>query len=138
MNQDFQNIMLNNQMLSQSWWIVFKSSRPKILGFSPQTNFKTTLPVWQTTQKDVSPLLYISNAEARIAWVKNAKLIHNLTYQIRFSPESLAKNFFTKLGRRVKQRNSLFKSFLNLKHTIESRVVSIILNLFFYVFKGNS
>ena len=57
------------------------------------------------------------------------------------------RRFFTKLERRVKQRNSLFKkknskfisqviSFLNLKHVIESGGVLVMLNLIFYVFKG--
>ena len=57
--------------------------------------------------------------------------------------------FFTKLERRVKQRNLPFKknkknspfktqviSFLNLKCIIESRGASVMLSLVFYVVKG--
>ena len=86
-------------------------------------------------------------------WKMQNWYIHNSTYQITFSKLALLlrvwqRHFFTKLERRLKQRNSLFKknknsmfktqviSFLNLKHIIESRGVSVMLNLVFYVFKA--
>ena len=64
-----------------------------------------------------------------------------------FSWEFGKEFFFTKLARRIKQRNSPLKkenlpfktqviSFLNLKHIIDSGGVPLMLNLVLYVFKG--
>ena len=123
--------------------------------------FWTCFSPGQTTQK-VSPSFYVlicqsmhvSNEPKIQNWyvVRHTKLVFSKLALLLRVWQSI---FFTKLERRVKQRNPslstfeyspfkffflLFKtqviSFLNLKHTIESGGVSVMLNLVLYVFKG--
>ena len=90
-------------------------------------------------------------AEAHIEWVKNVKLIHCLMsnqfflswlFSWEFGKEIFSQNWKEEWNKEIhcSKKNSLFItqviSFLDLKHVIESRGVSVMLNLFFYVFKG--
>ena len=70
-----------------------------------------------------------------------------MSQKVGSSPESLAKKFFSQNWKeewkkeihRSKKKLPLITqviSFLNLKHVIESGGVSVMLILFFYVFKG--
>ena len=57
------------------------------------------------------------------------------------SPDSLAKRFFHKIGKKIETKKfTIQKKIHHLKirlyHIVESGGVSLIVNLFFYVFKG--
>ena len=114
-----------------------------------------TLAVRQTTQIDVSLSCYVlicwsmhqmsEKCKIDIYIIRHTKsLFLNWLSSWEFSKDIFSQNWKENWNKEIhcskKKKKSTFKtqviSFLNLKHTTESRGVSVMLNLVFYVFKA--
>ena len=133
---------MTNTNLTNLWW------QPLTVHIKLASYLHT---VRQTTQNDVSPSFYVLIRWSTYRMSQKCKTdtsfdVSNHFFLNWLSSWEFGKEIFSKLERRLKQWNSSFKkisqsktqviSFLNLKHIIESRGVSVILNLVFYVFNG--
>ena len=121
------------------WGTLYKSMWIKHLWNEHKVIF--LMSVRQTTRNDVSPSIYVSIPRSTYRMSQKCKIDMSFDVSNQFFLSWL---FSWEFGKEVyspfKKKNSPFItqviSFLNLKHVIESGGVSVMLILFFYVFKG--